>query len=266
MSEKQKEFFSKVDNIERLKNCLTDKPLLQHFEKINMELFPKYQKAVKNYDKQSSIYGCKNHTSKDLMKIDKIDKSISYFKEQIELEKNRIKGAEQRIALLQQSIEEKERDNSSIMQTPSEEHIAVSKARYDLEAITNEYNETKFILEAYHMVKSFKHSSTTKTTKIVKETTTTTIIDKGAVSVRSKTTTTTIHTNDYITSDTEYNGDDESITSSIADRRQERNNRRYKRTLKRINRLNENEGLIKRCMKPKPLSFDPEDIESNYSK
>jgi hypothetical protein len=282
-SDGQKAFFSDNKNMERLMDIHKEPLLIKMMEENDKKLFPEYKKQLKKYERATAIHGIiDNHNklmkqnSKDNKEIDKINKSISYFRDQIIIEENKKRNAEERIALLQSNIDEKEDTKRVLLDvsgnlTPTDLPREVARARFDLKQAESTYLENRYLLDANYTlkneIKKQKEIMTSKTTTVVKETTTrTTVIkkDKSVVSIESKKTVSTIHTNDYITSDTEYNGDsDESITDSTVQRRHERWLRRSKRTHKRIYRMDENEALLKRGMKEKPLSFDPENIEAN---
>lgn len=277
LSDGQKAFFSNKENLERLINICSEPDLIKMYKDNDVKLSPEYQKCKKKYEKAAAIYGIiddnkklMKQSNKDNKEIESIDKSISYFKEQILIQENHIKNAEQHIAMLKNKIVKKEEDKKDIQKKsnnldPVDLPREVSRAKYDLDQVAKSYFENRYILDAIALIKNHKETRTTKTTTVVEETVTTTVIKRknSIVSVHSKKTVSTVHTDDYITSDTEYNGDSESITSSLIDRRQERSDRRNKRSEKRVFRINENEALKKRGLPEKSLSFDPENIDAN---
>ena len=282
LSEGQKTFLSKKENMEHLLDYLKEPLMVKMLEKQCEELLPKYQKAKKAYERATAIYGIINNDSKLSKQKSKDEKekqqnikSINYFKEQIEIEQKKIRNSMERIADLKDSVAEKEQRNKLITDLSGNLSIAdlpkeVARTKYDLDNIEINYLNDRHLLDSIYLarmeIRKASEIRTTKTTKVKKvvEQTITIKRENSVVSIHSKKTTTTVHTNDYITSDTEYHGDgDESITESTIERRKERWGRRSKRTEKRNFRIDENEALRRRCKPEKPLSFDPENIEAN---
>jgi hypothetical protein len=279
LSDEQKEFFSNKENVERLINIYNEPELIKMIESENKRLFTEYTKLLKKYDRAVSVSGVidngnklarlDNKTNKE---IEKIDNYIAYCKEQIIIAENKKNEFEKRITYYKNIIENNEKSKQKKLtgsEDPTDQPKEVRRAKYDLEQAKKPYFENKYILDTIILMKSeikkMKETRTTKTTTVVKETVTTTVINRknSVVSIHSKKTVSTVHTDDCITSDTEYDGDSESVTPSLIERKEDRCMRRMKRAEKRVFRIKENEALKRRGLPEKPLSFDPENIDAN---
>jgi hypothetical protein len=279
LSDEQKEFFSNKENVERLINIYNEPELIKMIESENKRLFTEYTKVLKKYDRAVSVSGVidngnklarlDNKTNKE---IEKIDKYIAYCKEQIIIAENKKNEFEKRITYYKNIIEDNEKSKQKKLtgsEDPTDLPKEVRRAKYDLEQAKKPYFENKYILDTIILMKSeikkMKETRTIKTTTVVEETVTTTVINRknSVVSIHSKKTVSTVNTDDYITSDTEYDGDSESVTPSLIERKEYRCMRRMKRAEKRVFRIKENEALKRRGLPEKPLSFDPENIDAN---
>jgi len=279
LSEGQKEFFSNKENAKRLIDTYNEPPLMKWLESEDSRLCTDYTKLLKKYERAASIYGIiengsqiariDNKTSKE---IEKIDNCIAYYKEQIAIQEIKKNEIENRILQLRDTIQNKEQIKQKKLsgsKDPTDLPKEVSRAKYDLEKAKKPYFENRYILDAIALMKSeikkMKETRTTKTTTVVEETITRTVINRknSIVSVHSKKTVSTVNTDDYITSDTEYDGDSESITSSLIEKKENRCMRRNKRAEKRDFRIRENQALKRKGLPENKLNFDPENIDAN---